>query len=176
MGAINFLTSDVITLAVEPYDFDDVRRDILETYEESEAEEITDNQVYEAMEDYYLFFREEAETVLRKYDFYNYSVCVESGYYESIQINIKFNFDCFDDYIEKREAQKEATQLKKCLLELAGVGFASCRPSWCTSYADYTETVNAINEAIKEERKRLAGVPTWSRYAKYWKQKTACLF
>ncbi len=177
MGTINFKTSDIITLAIKPYNFDTTKTSILcnlDEYDGMTADDVTDDVIYEEIQGSYDADTDNAKYIINQYSFDCYSIDVVSGYYDSIQILINFEYDCFDDYTEKRQAQKEITQLKKCLLDLAGVGFVACFPSWCTSYCDYHGTIKAINEAIKDERRRIANVPTWATFSKRWKQKTAC--
>lgn len=137
MGTINYKTSEIITLTIEPY----------KTSDFFEYESDNDNASY----------------ILDKYDFNFYNVTIEPGYYEGIQIVIDRNFDRLDDYAEKLDTQKELTQLKKCLIELTRVGFIATYPGWCTGYADYSETIKNICKAVKEERNRLKKIPTMNQ-------------
>lgn len=136
MGTINYKTSEVITLSIEPYEND--------------------------QDNYFIYENDQdnADIILDKYDFNFYNVTVESGYYEGLQIVIDRNFDRLNDYTEKLETQKELTRLKSCLIELAGVGFSATSPGWCTSYADYSETIKTIYQAVKEERNKIKKIPT----------------
>ena len=174
MGAINYFTSDYITLGVKPYDTDDYIKDNdfmdfireewnINTEDENEvlkAVNIQINTDYEAD-------RENAENILNKYGFYYFRVVLKPGYYEGFTLDIEKNFGvALDGWEDRREAQKEITQLKNCLLELAGVGLVACSPGWCTGYKDYNETIKAIKEAIKEIREECKTIPTWRQYQK----------
>ena len=171
MGTINYQTSDYITLALNPYDFDDIKEGYIEylidegkTREEAE-EEATDSAVYDEMNEYYDDDRANADFIIKKYSPYYFHVTIEPGYYEGLSINIENNFPVFyDDYQEKKEAQKEITQIRKMLEELAGCGYVSTYPGWCTRFADHEGTMFDIAEAIKEMRLEVASTPTWYTY------------
>ena len=165
MGAINYYTSDYITLGVKPYDAQDFAQDedFMQdandriskygwTLEECIDDEILCN--YNADED-------NVSYILQKYPFHYYSITIKPGYYEGFTLNIENNFSvAYDSWKDKREAQKELTQLKKCLLECAGVGLVKCCPGWYTTYYNYKETCKAINETIKEMREEVKHIPT----------------
>ena len=93
-----------------------------------------------------------------------FDVSIESGYYEGLQIVIDDKYCFLDDYREKQEAQKEITQLKKCLIELAGVGFVACAPFWVMSYSNYNETLKKINDAVLEMRETYKHYKTANTY------------
>lgn len=154
MGVINYGTSDYITLGLKPYDYS------LFTNENGETD-------WEEMELCYESDRENAEFIIDKYSFWYFHVALKSGYYEGFYLDIEFNFPAFfDNWEERKEAQKEVTLLKKCLLELAGVGLVQCFPGWCTGYKDYTGTAKAIPGAIKAMRADVAETPTCRQYNK----------
>ena len=174
MGSINYFTSDYITLCVKPYDTDDYIKDNdfmdfireewnINTEDENEVLKAANEQIsadYEAD-------RENAESILNGYNFYYFHVVLKPGYYEGFTLDIENNFGvAIDGWEDRREAQKEITQLKNCLLELAGVGLVACSPGWCTGYKDYNETIKAIKEAIKEIREEYKTIPTWRQYQK----------
>ena len=161
MGAINFLTSKIITLAIKPYDYNEIE-EYIEEFEPLEGEDL-ESIINDQLEEYYTCDYENAKSIINKYDFECYKVSIESGYYESQQIVISFDWCYFDDWKEKRNAQKELTRLKNMLIELVGVGFVACFPSWCTSYHNEQETLEDISKAIKEERARLSNIQTWSK-------------
>lgn len=169
MGAINYYTSDYITLGIKPYNARDFERDEYfmqevktnvdeygGTLEEYIHDEIQSN--YEADES-------TVSCILEKYSFYYYHVVVKPGYYEGFTIDIENNFSvAYDSWEDKREAQKELTQLKKCLLECAKVGLVKCCPGWCTTYYNYEETCKAINKTIKEMQNEVKHIPTMAQY------------
>ena len=172
MGAINYYTSDYITLGIKPYSVSDYTedREFLDFISEEwgvdlENEQEVLNAAYEQINFNYEADKDNAVSILNKYDFYYFHVELKPGYYEGFSLDIENNYSvCLDSYEDRREAQKEITQLKKCLLELAGVGFVSCSPGWCTGYKDYQGTLTAIHEAIKEMRDDYNIIPTWSQY------------
>ena len=173
MGTINYKTSDYITMTIKPYDFDDIQEGYIEylidegkTRDEAE-EEATNEVVYDQLCDYYDADHDNAESIIDKYSLYYYHVTIEPGYYEGMQIMIENNYPiAFDDYQEKKEAQKEITKIRKMLEELAGCGYVSTYPGWCMGYADYDGTMADIAEAIKEMRSEAAFTPTWYTYNK----------
>ena len=174
MGAINYFTSDYITLGVKPYDTDDYIKDndfmdfIREEWNvNTEDENEVLNAVNEQINADYEADRENAESILNKYGFYYFHVVLKPGYYEGFTLDIENNFGvALDGWEDRREAQKEITQLKNCLLELADVGLVACSPGWCTGYKDHNETIKAIKEAIKEIREEYKTIPTRRQYQK----------
>ena len=174
MGTINYFTSDYITLGVKPYDTDDYIKDndfmdfIREEWNvNTEDENEVLNAVNEQINTDYEADRENAENILNKYGFYYFHVVLKPGYYEGFTLDIENNFAvALDGWEDRREAQKEITQLKNCLLELAGVGLVACSPGWSTGYKDYNETIKAIKKAIKEIREEYKTIPTWRQYQK----------
>ena len=167
MGTINIMTSDYITLSIKPYEYDDFtsddgfmteNADIIEQYGEETI-------INDTIQSYYEADRENAETILKNYNFHYYHVRIIPGYYESLSIDIENNYGiAYDSYRDKADAQKEITKLKQCLLDLAGVGFVETFPGWCMSYSDYNETVKAINNAVKDMRQEVKNIPTWNQY------------
>ena len=148
MGTVNYSSSDYITLGVEPPD-----PEIFGAVTESELEGETQ-----------LFWdvcKENANSVLDNYNFYYFHVELKPGYYEGFTVDIAFNFPCFfNDWEERREAQKEVTALKKCLLELSENGLVACSPGWCTGYCDAAGTRKEIAAAVKLMRQDVADTPT----------------
>ena len=140
MGAVNYAMSDYITLALN-----------------TNAVEDTDTQEY-------LF--SVAENIIADYGFYYFHVVLKSGYYNGFSVDIENNFPvAFDWYQEKQDAQKEITQLKKCLLQLCGrVGMVETFPGWCTGYSDAAETKEAIKKAVLTMRQDVHETPTWVQY------------
>ena len=145
MGTINYNTSRYITIGINPDDYND---------ENYGLNEFIVNDLYN-----------EIKSVLNKYNFYFFHVCIVPGYYEGFSIDIDNNFSvCYDDYNEKREVQKEITQIKKFLIECANNGLVACFPGWCMGYANYKETLQLIKEAIKEMRMEAKYIPTYKNY------------
>lgn len=173
MGTINYTTSSYITLAIKPVYPWNLENDLEFMEEIREHAEMYGGTVEEALNNYISdWYRDEAanvESILFRYSFEHYQVTIEPGYYEGFSLLIENTTDIYEDWKDKREAQKEITQLKKCLLELAGLGLVACRPGWCTSYNDYEGTCKAIESAIKRMREEARITPTWWQ----WEQKPA---
>lgn len=144
MGTINYKTSDFITIGYNCNNID---------YEEYEW-------CRETIEEYY----NTVSAILKEYSFYYFHVTVEPGYYEGFYIDMEYNFPyCFDDYTEKRAAQREITQIKKFLLEcIENYECCAVSPGWCTGYADYKKTISRLDGAIKEMRETVKATPTYS--------------
>jgi hypothetical protein len=143
MGAINYKTSDFITIGYNCNNID---------YEDEYYNEI--------IQDYY----DQIAHRLTQYYFYYFHVALEPGYYEGFTIDIEFNFSyCFDNYEDKRNAQKEITQIRKFLYECCS-DYECCAvsPGWCTTYYNYTETLKKIDGAIEEMRETVKNTPTWA--------------
>lgn len=152
MGAVNYFTSDYITMGLRPYDIDDF------TDENNNIDYDEINYCYEAD-------RKNIETELAKHNFYYYHITIKPGYYEGFTLDIENNFPvALDGYEDRRHANKEITEIKQFLIECAGLGLVKCSPGWCTGYADYNGTIKAIKEAIKEMRLELSTIPTWLQY------------
>ena len=169
MGTINYRTSDYITLGVKPYSFIELEKDAgLMEEMQAQVDEFggtVEEELYKYIDDCYTWDVENVESILDKYSFYYFHVALEPGYYEGFTINIENNFSvAYDTWEDKREAQKEITQLKKMLIECAGVGFVSCYPGWCSGYDDYKSTLHAIEKAVKEMRGEVKMTPTWMQY------------
>ena len=170
MGTINYKTSEYITLSIKPYDTDDIRQGIIDDntsgeYDGLTVDQVTDDIIYNETLNYYDADAMNAQSIIDKYHLWYFRVAIEPGYYEGLSIDIENNFPvCFDDYIEKKEAQKEVTQLKQLLLDLAGVGYVQTFPGWVTGYNDYKNTLNGIKKAIKDIRQEVTTTPTYRDY------------
>lgn len=81
--------------------------------------------------------------------------------YISIGLNVSRDFD---DCTEKRDAQKEITEIKRFLLDCTAAGLVQYFPGWCTGYSTAKETRAAINAAIKEMRQEVQTTPTYRQY------------
>lgn len=145
MGTINYKTSDFITIGYncEYIDYED------EFY-------------IDIIQDYY----EQVNYLLKKQNFYYFHITLEPGYYEGFSINIENNFGiCYDDYLDKRKAQKEITRIRTFLTTC--INDCECCvvfPGWCTTYLDYENSWLKLNEAIKEMRQTVKDTPTWKKY------------
>lgn len=169
MGTINYKTSDYITIGLKPYDRNDFTDDPgfmewMQDYAESDGETIEQEiefYLYSLAQDDYC----NVENLLKNYSFYYFDVKIDPGYYEGFSIQIENNFSiCFDSWQDKRDAQKEITELKQFLLDCAGCGLVQCFPGWCMGYNNYTETLEGIKNAVKAMREEVKNTPTWLWY------------
>lgn len=142
MGAVNYGTGDIINIGLN----------VNEVCDEWDAQAV----------------RDEVENILARYECYFdiLRVRVVPGYYDGFYICIDNDPPCiFDTYAEKRDAQKELTALKKCLLECVGCGMVEYIPGWCTGYSTPAETVKSIKSAIQWARNEVKNIPTWKTYS-----------
>ena len=142
MGAINYKTSDYITLGYNTnnieYD-DDLYNDLI-------------NDEYN-----------EIKYLLDKEYFYYFHIVLQPGYYEGFTLDIEHNFNyCYDDYSEKLQALKEITRIKNFLYYIVNnFNISAVYPGWCTGYADYTQTIEEISAAIEEMKSSVKNTPTY---------------
>ena len=167
MGAINYGSSDYITMGLRPYDTSDFENDC-EVMQELQNECNKYGGTFEnALQDYisrcYKDDYSNVETELAKHNFYYFQVVIQPGYYEGFTLDIENNFPvCFDNWEDKREAQTEITKLKQFLIACAGLGLVECFPGWCAGYSDYNGTITAIRAAVKKMRQDARQTPTWA--------------
>ncbi len=169
MGAVNYFTSDYITMGLKPYDVDDFTSDqeFMEEMRKQAEEygETVDESINEYINDCYECDYSNIQSELEKHSFYYYRITIKPGYYEGFTLDIENNFPvAFDSWEDKRVVQKEITEIKAFLIACAGMGFVSCSPGWCTGYSDYKCTLQAIKAAIKEMREEARTIPTWLQY------------
>jgi hypothetical protein len=144
MGAINYKTSDYITIGYN-LNYVDYKDEFYSDY----------------ISDYY----DQVQYRLNQEDFKIFNVTIEPGYYEGFSIDIKLDYLYFDDYIEKQEAQKEVTQIKNFLLEcINDFECTSVYPGWCTGYADYKKALKDLDDAIWEMRDAVKNTLTYKQY------------
>ena len=169
MGAINYFTSDYITIGLKPYDASDFENDhdfMEELQKDADEygetiEETLNNYISACYEDDFA----NIETELNKHNFQYYHITIKPGYYEGFTLDIENNFPiAFDGWEDRREANKEITEIKFFLIACAGLGLVQCSPGWCTGYSDYKGTITAIKDAIKEMRQEIKTIPTWAQY------------
>lgn len=169
MGAVNYFTSDYITMGLRPYDSLELEND-LEFMEEMQTQVneyggTIENAITEYIEDCYNCDYENIKTELEKHNFYYYHIAIKPGYYEGFTLDIENNFPvALDSWQDRRDANKEITEIKRFLIECAGLGLVECFPGWCTGYSDYNGTITAIRAAVKEMRDELRTIPTWTQY------------
>ncbi len=171
MGAVNYFTSDYITMELVPYSAYDLEQDAEFMHELREEVEENGGTIEEALYSYisdsYENDRENIENELAKHHFYYFHITIKPVYYEGFTLDIENNFSvALDGYEDRREALKEITEIKQFLTDCAGLGLVKCSPGWCTGYADYNGTIAAIGEAIKAMRDEVKATPTWRQYNK----------
>jgi hypothetical protein len=156
MGAWNYGTSDVITVADYGINYtpsNEEIEDVMAEYEcdEKEAENILHQQHY----DYTVERFDSVNALFKNQDFKYYTVSVDGGYYEGFQINISREQLAFDYWYQRKEMHKELTQIKnKIIVAIEEYTMRVCYPGWCIGWKDtIEESLKALNEAIKEERK-----------------------
>lgn len=171
MGAVNYFTSDYITMGIVPYSAYDLEND--SDFMDALRDEVNEygGTLDEALEFYiqtsYEVDEMNIEFILEKYSFDYFHVTIKPGYYEGFTLDIENNYPvAFDGWEDKRAAQREITSLKKCLIECAGAGMVQCSPGWCTRYNDYRGTCKAIGAAVKVMRDEVNSIPTWAQYAR----------
>jgi len=149
MGAINYYTSDFITIGFNLNYIDYQDEEYLEDYSE-------------LITDYY----EQIRYRLKHEQFYYFNVELTPGYYEGFTIDIEFNYKiCFDRWNDRNEAQKEITRIKTFLLDCIN-NFECCAvfPGWVTTYNNHNESIKLLNQAIKEMREAVKQTPTYNNY------------
>ena len=167
MGAVNYKTSDYITLGVKLLSACDIEQDneLMQELTEQAAEcgQNPENTVYYYIADCYDEDRGNVEFELDKHCFKWFRVAIEPGYYEGFTLDITDDFPAEIDADERREARAEIDELERCLIECAGLGLVKCSPGWCTGYADYAGTLDAIGKAVQAMIEDLAAVPAWEQ-------------
>lgn len=169
MGAVNYFTSDYITMGLCPYDSLELEKDT-EFMEEMRREcEEYGGTIENAIADYIQSCYEDdytnIENELNKHNFHYYHITIKPGYYEGFTLDIENNYPvALDSWQDRRDANKEITEIKQFLIACAGLGLVECSPGWCTGYSDYNGTIKAIKAAVKEMRDELRTIPTWAQY------------
>lgn len=160
MGTINYITSDYITMGLEPVSAWDLERDT-DFMQEIRAEvEQYGGTVDEAIYNYIADCEEDdmtnIETELDKHSFDYFRVGIEPGYYAGFSLDISAVYDpeWLDDD-EIAEVEREIDSLGDFLRACAGLGLVACYPGWCTSYSDYKGTLRAIDGAVQAMRDEL---------------------
>lgn len=163
MGSINYHTSEYITLAVRPLEIDEVLQDpYFREWAENVGMSFTGSNTMGALAIDWIYndyqnIHNTAKNIIDDYGFEWYELHLLPGYEEGYSIDIECCLPGhFDTYKDKKEAQKEVTQVKECLIRLVKeAGFCECFPSWSTDYSDVKDTIKGINAAIKLMRKEI---------------------
>ena len=154
MGTINYGTSEYITVGLEPYDFADYENESGECDYDARCTDMRMDCAY-------------VENILARYDFFYFDIRVKPGYYEGFYIDIESNFGlAYDSWEDKREALKEATQIKRFLLECVESCCCVVHPGWCTGYEGEDESKASIAAAIAEMKNDIRQALTWTSAAR----------
>ena len=169
MGTINYFTSDYITMGIKPYEVDDFLKDadfMAEMPKITKQFNVTPTEQAELLiSEYYEDDLANIQYELNNHSFHYYHIVIKPGNYEGFTLGIENNYPvAYDDYMDRKEANKEITEIKQFLIDCAGLGLVACSPGWCTGYSDYKGTLKAIKEAIKEMRMEVKTIPTWRQY------------
>lgn len=152
MGAVNYFSSDYITMG---YDLSAWDENDFSSYEEMEEEKAVD------MDEMFSTISEMIEC--RR--FWYFHITIKYGYYEGFSLDIENNFPvAFDNWEDKRDAQKEVTQMKAFLFECVNMGLCQVFPGWCTSYLSRSDSLQGIKKAIAAMREEIRNTPTWTQY------------
>lgn len=179
MGTINYGTSDYITMAIKPYNVEDFKQDPdFIQFAQDQIDECggsLEDCINDQIQACYENDLENIQAILDKYEFYYYHITIKPGYYEGFSLDIENNVcTAYDNFADKRDAQKEITQVKKCLIECANVGLVVCIPGWGSAYYDRGDTIKAIGDAITKMRAEAKETPTWAWYNRNIYIRRAC--
>jgi hypothetical protein len=143
MGAINYKKNKYVTLAL--------KTDFL--YEEDCDEEEGNDTIY--------FIYEETNFIIKQYNFEYFDISIENGYYEGFYIDFDFKRDYIESWKDRALLQKEITQLRRLFIELVDYELNVCFPGWVTTWLDYKQSKEAVNEAIKKIREAAKKLEIW---------------
>lgn len=153
MGAVNYGSSDYITMGYN-CDTKYARDDFWKDEEEQQEFEIS-----------FFFLHDEVKEELEKHSFYYFHIVIKLGYYEGFYIDIENNFPiALDSWRDRKNANKEITEIKQFLIACAELGLMQCSPGWCIGYSSYNETMQAIKKAVVLMRDEIKNTPTFTQY------------
>lgn len=161
MGAINYGTSAIITLATRFQYADDFREEAQEEARETGETDI-DAIISRMMEANEEADSENASFILRDFSAAFFRLAIAPGYYEGLQIVINDDRPREYDDAEREQARRDVDELEKALLALAGVGFTETWPGWCTTFRSYSETVETIRAEADKIREEIDTAPNWA--------------
>ena len=157
MGAVNYKTSDIITIGYRPVDAWDIEHDecfMEEARKQSEeyGDDI-DDIIRSEIEQYEEDDRISAQDIIDKYSFDFFTVSIEPGYYEGFSINI--TNDLPDEFYpqdgERTRAMQDAENLYNLLHELiTDVCLCEVWPGWVTTYQDQEHSLTNLRKARRE--------------------------
>ena len=169
MGTVNYRTSDIITLGLNPYDPRDFENDP-DFMEEAQRQideygDDIDDIIYSVISDYTEDDRSRAEDVISNYQSDFFTVSIEPGYYEGFSIDIRNNLpgEFYDDE-EREEALNDAYQLRELLITLVNdVCLVQVYPGWVTTYIDPAHSLTNVKKAMREVIAEINDTPNEER-------------
>lgn len=124
MDAINYGTSDIITLGL------DVRKTINLGFHQD-------------------FIYEKIHESVENYNFSYFNLTIKPGHHNGFYLDINKNFVVpFDSQDEKEKVLVELFTLKELLIECVYRGLRTCIPGWCTTFFGYYKSLELINWAF----------------------------
>ena len=153
MGAINYMTSEYVTVGLKPFDFYDIKDEMLDFIANDTSGywgglDLTDDEVYSEMNERTEDYFNAVDSFVSEHNFENFDVNIDSGYYEGFSINIKNNM-YFTEETDKDYARKEAKDLCEMLKELVNAyGLCVCIPGWSTAYLSKEDSIKEIDKAL----------------------------
>ena len=154
MGTINYGTSKFITIGLNPDNFEDYVDEDGKVYEGSR---------YELMDDVRQWIENLFEESGVK-DNSAYAVKIESGYYEGFYINITDEYLYFDDEEDREEARQELENVFSFLNGAVDKGLCVVHPSWATSYLDYMQSKEELEEAYQAALIECSEKPDYKKF------------
>lgn len=158
MGSINYKTNKYITIG---YNIGKAEKEAEEIAAEEEV--FNENDIYYDQEEETF---NELKELIEEYNFNYFDVKLEAGYYQGFYIDFDFDYLYFYNSEEKKEALKEATQLKKLLYKILDYNCVVCYPGWCTSYLNKTKSKKEIFAGIKQLKEDIKNTLTEKNYFK----------
>lgn len=124
MDAINYGTSDIITLGL------DVKKAIDLDFHQD-------------------FIYEKIHKCVENYNSIYFNLTIKLGYYNGFYLDINKNFVVpFDSQEEKEQVLKELSMLKELLIECVYQGLRACIPGWCTTFFGYYKSLELIDRTF----------------------------
>lgn len=158
MGAVNYWTSEIVTVGLKPLlmsDFDEA--DYIELAEECDCE--VNYLISQEIDEQTEWFQKSITNLLKRYenDLWMFGIKIRPGYYEGFSIYIDTDdFPLQWEQEEKDEATKQADLLEEFLLKCIDEGLVVCHPGWCTGYEDEEESRKSVHEGIEKLKQDIA--------------------
>ena len=171
MGTINYRTSDIITIGLNPYDPRDFENDP-DFMEDARIRCIENgcsifDWIAGTINEYTEDDRNRAEDAISNYKSDFFTVTIEPGYYEGFSINITNDLPSeFYDDEERNEALNDADELRNLLIELVeDVCLVQVYPGWITTYIDPAHSLTNVKKAMREVIAEINDTPDYTEEA-----------